>query len=172
MENSKEKYDAELMDVGGKKILLIHDRIPTDLQPVPLIDWVKDLGIVEKKILIVDDNEMMRRLNADIIKHSDKFQEYKLELASDGSKAIELMKQNDYCVVISDYEMPLVDGAGLHKWMRENLPQKVSTYVLVASLRSQESLNFVENYKPRFIAKGAGGSNDLLLKNLEEILKA
>jgi two-component system, NtrC family, nitrogen regulation response regulator NtrX len=58
------------------------------------------------KILIVDDEELIRETLRDILEHEG----YKVEEASDGFQAINLIKKNKFDVILCDIKMPKVDG--------------------------------------------------------------
>lgn len=62
----------------------------------------------KKKVLIVDDSALMRRMICDIITSDDAF-EVK-DMAADGKQGLQLLRQNTYDVVILDIVMPEVDG--------------------------------------------------------------
>jgi CheY-like chemotaxis protein/HPt (histidine-containing phosphotransfer) domain-containing protein len=58
-----------------------------------------------KKILIVDDNSLNRKVFEHIIG-----QLYQYETASNGREAIEKIKTGEYDLVITDIQMPILDG--------------------------------------------------------------
>lgn len=58
------------------------------------------------KILVVDDEELIRN----VIKEYASLEEYIIDEAEDGLKAIELVKNNDYDLIVMDIMMPNCDG--------------------------------------------------------------
>lgn len=58
------------------------------------------------KILIVDDEQLIR----DVIKEYAILENYLVDEADDGLKAIEMVRHNDYDVIIMDIMMPKMDG--------------------------------------------------------------
>ena len=60
------------------------------------------------KILIIEDEAAIRRVLGKII--SEENDAYKVEEAEDGLKGIELIKDNDYDLVLCDIKMPKMDG--------------------------------------------------------------
>lgn len=58
------------------------------------------------KILIVDDEEMIRETLKDILQS----EKYQVEEARDGAEAIGLIKKNTFDVILCDIKMPKVDG--------------------------------------------------------------
>ena len=59
----------------------------------------------KKKILVVDDSALMRRVLCDIINSDERFQV--VAQAVDGEQAYELLKKNQYDGVVLDIYMPI-----------------------------------------------------------------
>lgn len=72
-------------------------------------------------VLVVDDESLMRKYLANSIPgFTDKFQVS--GIAKDGLEAMELLKKQHYDLVITDIQMPEVDGLSLAKYLHENFP--------------------------------------------------
>ena len=67
----------------------------------------------KKKILVVDDSALMRRVVYDIINLDEQF--CVQDMAANGLEAISLMQKNTYDAVILDIIMPKLDGIGVLK---------------------------------------------------------
>jgi DNA-binding response OmpR family regulator len=78
------------------------------------------IWLSERKILIADDEERIR----DMIKEYISIEGYEADEASDGLEALELLKQNDYSIVILDVMMPKMDGWSTCREIRKtsNIP--------------------------------------------------
>lgn len=77
-----------------------------------------------KKILIVDDSALMRRVYYDIIESDKRFQVE--NFAKDGVEALEFLKKKKYDAVILDVNMPNMNGIQLLKEMKaEGIVAKV-----------------------------------------------
>lgn len=63
----------------------------------------------KKRILVVDDNELFRDSIVETLKRCG----YQLEAAKDGPMAIQMFKQSDFDLVISDMKMPVMSGIEL-----------------------------------------------------------
>lgn len=67
------------------------------------------MAIRSKKILVVDDDELIRECCIELLTNSG----YTVDTASNGMEAIERLGASAYDLVISDVNMPLLDGIGL-----------------------------------------------------------
>lgn len=77
-----------------------------------------------KKILIVDDSALMRRVYYDIIESDKRFQVE--NFAKDGVEALEFLRKKQYDAVILDVNMPNMNGIQLLKEMKsEGIVAKV-----------------------------------------------
>lgn len=58
------------------------------------------------RILVVDDEESIRNTLQEILE----YEKYSVDLASEGKEALELLKQNEYKLILCDIKMPNMDG--------------------------------------------------------------
>lgn len=86
-----------------------------------------------KKILIVDDSALMRRVLCDIINADGRFQV--TDKATNGLEALDLLKQKSFDAVVLDVNMPKMNGLQLLKELRK---QKISARVVMASTDTKE----------------------------------
>ena len=82
------------------------------------------------RILVVDDEENIR----EVIKEYAEFEGHQVSEACDGMQAIEMVKNNDYDIIIMDIMMPRLDGYSACKEIRKikQIP------VLMLSARGEE----------------------------------
>ena len=82
------------------------------------------------RILVVDDEENIR----EVIKEYAEFEGHQVSEACDGMQAIEMVKKNDYDIIIMDVMMPRLDGYSACKEIRKikQIP------VLMLSARGEE----------------------------------
>ncbi|MDZ7845101.1 MAG: response regulator transcription factor [Anaerolineales bacterium] len=71
------------------------------------------------KILIVDDEKAVRESLEEILKLED----YQVEIASSGEKALELINENDYALVLLDLKMSGIDGVEVMKQISRYAPE-------------------------------------------------
>ncbi len=80
------------------------------------------------KILIVDDDPDQRDFLAILLKHEG----YAVRIAEDGGEAIKQVKSNCPDLIISDIDMPDIDGITMVKMLR-GLPECSDTPILTLS---------------------------------------
>lgn len=82
------------------------------------------------KILVVDDEINIRR----VVREYAEFEGYEVFEAEDGMQAVEMVKENDYDVIVMDIMMPKLDGFSTCKEIRKYK----STPVIMLSARGEE----------------------------------
>lgn len=87
-----------------------------------------------KRILLAEDEEVLRMLIVDTLEDED----YIVEEAADGSEAMDLLQKNHYDLVILDYMMPVYTGLEIIEKMR-NAETMVHTKILMLSAKNQSS---------------------------------
>ncbi len=86
-----------------------------------------------KKILVVDDSALMRRVLCDIIDTDKRFQV--VARATNGLEALDLLVRNQYDAVVLDINMPKMNGLEL---LEELQKRKIPVRILVASTDTRE----------------------------------
>ena len=88
-----------------------------------------------QSILAVDDSASMRQMVAFTLKSAG----YNVTLAVDGLDALEQTGKNDFDLVLTDQNMPSLDGIGLTKTLRAN-PKFKSTPILILTTESSDQM--------------------------------
>ncbi len=88
---------------------------------------------MSKKILVVDDSALMRRVLCDIINSDERFQV--VAKATNGLEALDLLRSNQYDAVVLDVNMPKMNGLEL---LRELRKCKIPARVMMASTDTRE----------------------------------
>ncbi len=86
-----------------------------------------------KKILLVDDSALMRRVLCDIIESDERFQV--ADRATNGLEAFDLLSRNRYDAVVLDVNMPKMNGLQLLERLRR---YRISAKVMMASTDTRE----------------------------------
>lgn len=77
------------------------------------------------RVLLVDDESVLRKSIRRLLKHVFDFTE-----AADGAEAIELLRAHRFDVVVTDLDMPKVDGQALVAWIDKYQPA-LSNHVVI-----------------------------------------
>lgn len=88
---------------------------------------------MKKKILLVDDSALMRRVLCDIIDSDERFEV--ADRATNGLEAFDLLSRNTYDAVVLDVNMPKMNGLQLLEELRKF---KIPARVMMASTDTRE----------------------------------
>ena len=81
-----------------------------EMQPVDISDRTLDdielSQIGKKRILVVDDNKINQKVTQKILEKYN----FSSSVANDGEEAIEAVRDNDFCLVLMDINMPRMNG--------------------------------------------------------------
>ncbi len=113
------------------------------------------------KVLLVDDSLIARKVEQGILEHIG----FDVDTAIDGLDALTKLESESYDMVVTDLEMPRLDGFGLVRRMR-NQPQHEDFSILIISTR--------ESAEDRMRAMEAGADAYLVKQQLdsENLLKS
>ena len=113
----------------------------------------------KKRVLVVDDSVMTRTLERTILESAG----YSVVVATDGAHALELLSHSPIDAIVSDVEMPRMDGLELTAALRQDERWRHLPVVLVTSLDSQEHIERgAAAGADGYIVKGRFDQNDLL----------
>src|SRR5512142_3446487 len=83
----------------------------------------------EPRVLIADDDQSIRQLLCTIVKR----ERLAVDCVSDGLRAIEMLKEHEYSLILLDLMMPRLDGFGVIEYMKDHPPlQKPIVLVITA----------------------------------------
>jgi two-component system chemotaxis response regulator CheY len=112
------------------------------------------------KILVVDDHESMRRIEKQIL---NDLGYPNVDMADDGSTALPMLQSGNYDFVISDWNMPKMEGLELLRAIRADARLTKMPVLLVTA----------ESKKEKIIEAVKAGVNDYVVKPFNaEIIKA
>ena len=72
--------------------------------------------IVQKSVLVVEDNELNMRLFCDLLDAFD----YKTYQCRDGAKAVELARTHMPDLIVMDIQLPEVSGLDITRWLKDD----------------------------------------------------
>ncbi len=115
--------------------------------------------IPRRRVLVVDDSITTRTLERNILENAG----YKVLVAADGEEACAIAESGNLDAIVSDVDMPRMDGIALTEWVRANERVRELPVILVTALHSQEDrLRGLEAGADAYIAKGTFDQNELL----------
>lgn len=110
-------------------------------------------------ILVVDDSITTRTLEKNILETAG----YRVQVASDGEEAWDMVQRGGYNIVVSDVDMPRLDGCGLAARVKRDERFRDIPVVLVTSLDSEEDkLRGMQSGADAYITKGEFDQGHLL----------
>lgn len=107
-------------------------------------------AVTKKRVLVVDDSLTSRTLARNILVAAG----YEVETANDGAIGWETLQANSYDLVISDVQMPRMDGFELTQRIRAHSKLKTTPVILVTSMD-----------RPADVARGSAvGADEYIVK--------
>ena len=86
---------------------------------------------MSKRILIADDESLIREYFVSFFKTTSEYSNFKIDLAVNGEEAIAKIKNNQYDLIFTDLKMPIKTGIDVLKFVSKNSPQ-TDTVLLTA----------------------------------------
>lgn len=164
-------------NVAGSTILG-DGRISIILDPNDLVKSVQGSGgkfvfterrrkdLVKKKILVVDDSITTRTLEKNILESAG----YHVVIATNGQEGYQKLHESVYDVVVSDVEMPLMNGFEFAEKVRKESKFPDIPFILCTSLESdKDKRKGIEVGANAYIIKGSFDQSNLL-ETIEKLL--
>jgi two-component system chemotaxis response regulator CheY len=82
-------------------------------------------GRPELRVLVVDDDAGIRLLLADVLTEAS----CRVFTASDGAEAVEILEAEPVDLLITDYDMPRMNGLELIRWSQARLPHMTTVMI-------------------------------------------
>lgn len=86
-----------------------------DKEKVVIIEEIQEYTFSGKKVLLVDDNRINVMVGKQILEKSN----LKVEVAYDGSMAVDKTKEQEFDIILMDIQMPIMDGYTATKEIRK-----------------------------------------------------
>jgi len=110
-----------------------------------------------KRVLLVEDNRANQLFMGIVLKNL----ELEYDIASDGIKAVEEVKERDYDLILMDENMPRLNGMGATKAIRKYEAEQHKSETPIISLTA----NAIKGDKERFLS---AGMNDYISKPIDQ----
>lgn len=95
---------------------------------------------MQKKILVVDDDPLFIELIGDLLRR----QQYEVVTASNGKEALEILARQFVGAILSDFEMPAMNGIAFHAQVSSDERLKHIPFILITGSGDQKILEYVE----------------------------
>jgi two-component system chemotaxis response regulator CheY len=100
-----------------------------------------DIPLDELKVLVVDDSTLARK---HVIRVLNNLGIENIEQAENGRQAVTMIEDNYFDLVVTDYNMPEMDGEALTRYIRENSTQNAIPILMVTSEANDARLSAVQ----------------------------
>jgi two-component system chemotaxis sensor kinase CheA len=137
-------------------------------KPAPVFRPQKETAetVAKRRILVVDDSVTTRTLIKSILETAG----YQISAARDGQHALEILEQEAFDLVVSDVDMPRIDGFALTKIIRDGDRCPALPVVLVTARGSEaDKVRGIEVRADAYIVK-SGFEQTNLLATISQLL--
>lgn len=127
-----------MVGTDGEAVILLD---PTGLERLERSTLVKDVTPIDRSlphVLLVDDSLSVRRVVSQIIRRMG----YEVTTAADGQDAINVLANQDFMAVITDLEMPRVNGFELLSELRRRSNYATVPVAMLTTRTSDKHRNF------------------------------
>jgi CheY-like chemotaxis protein len=90
-------------------------------------DPPEDTQMSERRILVVEDEQVVRNLIVDVL-HGDG---HMVDVADNGLKALWLLRQSPYDLILADLKMPTMDGRDFYREVEKLRPETAPRIIFV-----------------------------------------
>jgi CheY-like chemotaxis protein len=104
-----------------------------------------------KRFLIVENDDVQRNLLGVMIQRRHK--DAKIDYASNGSEALIMGLKNDYSAILSDINMPVMDGIDFHKKLKEKRPEASSSFACISASLHGSNLSYIRQERLLSLSK-------------------
>jgi DNA-binding response OmpR family regulator len=103
------------------------------------------------RALLIDDDEQLLKL---LTTAMERYLGPEIVTADDGAKAVQLLSEQSFDLIISDFALPSVSGWQLFFWIAKNRPELVHRFLLISgALGDNAEAQAIENMGIRVLRK-------------------
>jgi len=163
-----EEDDESFATYAGKKPILMYKPLRTASvvnKVVNLLNSVEEESVVEKKkILAVDDDGLILRTIHKLIGN-----DYDMTYCTSGDKALVLIDQKPFDLILLDYEMPSMSGKDVLSLMRTTTGMKEMPVIFLTGVSDRKKVMEIVDLNPSgYLLKPIDA--DMLKKTIEDAL--
>lgn len=104
---------------------------------------------IKNRILVVDDDSCLRNLLNTILSKSG----YDVDLAENGKFGLERIRKTNYDLIISDVNMPVMDGLSLYARIKDDLPGLINRFLFITADSTADTLSFFNKNACSYLPK-------------------
>ena len=120
------------------------------------------------RILVADDSPTTLQIEKTILENAG----FLVDTANDGIDGLEQMKQMQYDLIISDVEMPRMDGAVFLNNIRRNDQHKKTPVIIVSSVSDKNTTELFKNAGANAFMVKSDFKRDYMIATIKELLNA
>ncbi len=134
------KYVSARMQAHIKKIENFLETVNGGIEGLKKITELPPLWV--ENILIVDDEHIITQLLEALLSHSGN-----IDIAHNGQEALKLIEKKYYKLIISDINMPIMDGLSLFQEVVKKFPTSINRFLFMTGyLSNKDQAFFTENH--------------------------
>ena len=95
-------------------------------------DAASDENHRKSRALVVDDDVSIRLMLDKVLRREN----FEVDVARDGIEALEKIKSGHYDVIFLDLMMPRVDGIGVLRYLKSNLPDTLRSVIIMTAFNN------------------------------------
>jgi chemosensory pili system protein ChpA (sensor histidine kinase/response regulator) len=122
--------------------------------------------VAKTTVLVVDDSLTMRKVLSRILERDG----YEVMIAKDGLDAMQVLQENVPDIILTDIEMPRMDGFGLSRNIRDDVRTKSTPLIMISSRTADKHQNLAKEIGvDAFFGKPV--SDEDLLSKIKELIQ-
>lgn len=121
-----------------------------------------------KSILLIDDSPTNREIEANIIKQINK--SLSVDEASDGIEALDKIRDKYYNLIITDSDMPKMDGLTFIENLRKEVRYKETPVIAIVSSENEKMMDNMKKLGVKSIFNKSKFDRDLLVSSINNLL--
>lgn len=103
----------------------------------------------QKKLLVVDDELTLRTLFSETLSEAG----YSVNAAENGKDALQKFNENNFNLIISDVNMPEIDGVDTYRKITKNFPQFKQRFLFLTGSLTDKLKSFFEENRCKYMTK-------------------
>ncbi len=140
------KYPAARIQAHLNKIVSFLETVDNGSEALKKITTLPPVWV--ENILIVDDNQIITSLLRDIFNNSGN-----IDIAHNGQEALKMIEEKYYKLIVSDINMPIMDGISLYKEAVTKFPTLTNRFLFMTGNLSNENQTFFSENRVKYLTK-------------------